>query len=91
MLLLNKLVILNFLDHYSIAVRSHTKNIGKIRGAASEIFCLWIERIKILSKLLGHADVNITYNVYVHLFGDGFDEMYEALVRKIEPTSHSRL
>ena len=36
----------------------------------------------ILSKLLGHADVNITYNVYVHLFGDGFDEMYEALVGK---------
>jgi len=38
--------------------------------------------IKILSRLLGHDDVNITYNVYVHLFGDGFDEMYEALVGK---------
>ena len=37
--------------------------------------------IKILSKLLGHADVNITYNVYVHLYGDGFDEMHSALVR----------
>ena len=38
--------------------------------------------VKILSKLLGHADVNITYNIYVHLYGDGFDEMYEALVGK---------
>ncbi len=37
--------------------------------------------VKILSKLLGHADVNITYNVYVHLYGDGFDEMYAALVK----------
>ena len=38
--------------------------------------------IKILSKLLGHADVNITYNIYVHLYGDGFEEMYEALIGK---------
>ena len=37
--------------------------------------------IKILSHLLGHADVNITYNVYIHLFGDGFEEMYEALCK----------
>ena len=36
--------------------------------------------VKILSRLLGHADVNITYNLYIHLYGDGFDEMYEALV-----------
>ena len=32
--------------------------------------------IKILSRLLGHADVNITYNIYVHLYEDGFEEMY---------------
>ena len=32
--------------------------------------------VKILSRLLGYADVNITYNIYVHLYGDGFDEMY---------------
>ena len=32
--------------------------------------------VKILSRLLGHADVNI----YVHLYGDRFDEMYSALV-----------
>lgn len=38
--------------------------------------------VKILSRLLGHADVNITYNIYVHLYGDGFEEMYEALVGK---------
>ena len=36
--------------------------------------------IKILSRLLGHADVNITYNIYVHLYGDGFEELYSALV-----------
>ena len=42
--------------------------------------------IKILSRLLGHADVNITYNIYVHLYGDGFDEMYEALVGNRMPT-----
>lgn len=36
--------------------------------------------VKILSRLLGHADVNITYNLYIHLYGDGFEEMYEALV-----------
>jgi len=42
--------------------------------------------IKILSRLLGHADVNITYNIYVHLYGDGFDEMYDALVPKEKTT-----
>ena len=36
--------------------------------------------VKILSRLLGHADVNITYNLYIHLYGDGFDELYSALV-----------
>lgn len=36
--------------------------------------------VKILSRLLGSADVNITYNLYIHLYGDGFDEMYSALV-----------
>ena len=37
--------------------------------------------IKILSELLGHADVNVTYNIYVSLYGDGFDEMYAALTK----------
>ncbi len=37
--------------------------------------------IKILSKLLGHADVNITYSTYINLYGDGFDAMYNALVK----------
>lgn len=31
--------------------------------------------IKVLSKFLGHADVNITYNTYIHLFGDALEEM----------------
>ncbi|MBR4457358.1 MAG: site-specific integrase [Clostridia bacterium] len=35
--------------------------------------------VKILSKILGHSDVNITYNIYISLRGDGFDEMYAAL------------
>ena len=26
-------------------------------------------------------DVNITYNIYVSLYGDGFDEMYAALTK----------
>lgn len=37
--------------------------------------------VKILSRLLGHSDVTTTYNIYVHLYGDGFDEMYNALVK----------
>lgn len=35
--------------------------------------------VKVLSKILGHSDVNITYNIYISLRGDGFDEMYDAL------------
>lgn len=31
--------------------------------------------VKILSKLLGHSDVTITYNTYIHLFGDALEEM----------------
>lgn len=31
--------------------------------------------VKLLSKLLGHSDVAITYNVYIHLFGDALEEM----------------
>lgn len=37
--------------------------------------------IKILSRLLGHSDTNITYNIYVHLYGDGFEEMYDAIAK----------
>lgn len=31
--------------------------------------------VMILSKLLGHADVSITYNIYIHLYGDALEEM----------------
>lgn len=31
--------------------------------------------VKILSKLLGHAKVSITYDIYIHLYGDALDEM----------------
>ena len=31
--------------------------------------------VKILSKLLGHANVGITYNIYIHLYGDALEEM----------------
>ena len=40
--------------------------------------------VKILSRLLGHADVNITYNLYIHLYGDGFDGLYAALMSGIQ-------
>lgn len=36
--------------------------------------------VKILSKLLGHADVAITYNIYIHLFGDALEEMRKVIV-----------
>ena len=36
--------------------------------------------VKVISKLLGHADVNAAYNIYVHLYGDGFDELYAAFL-----------
>lgn len=35
--------------------------------------------VKILSKLLGHADVGITYNTYIHLLDDGLEEMRSVL------------
>lgn len=35
--------------------------------------------VKILSKLLGHADVSITYNIYIHLYGDALDEMRKVI------------
>lgn len=31
--------------------------------------------VKLLSKFLGHSDVTITYNIYIHLFGDAVEEM----------------
>lgn len=35
--------------------------------------------VKILSKLLGHADVAITYNTYIHLYGDALEEMRKGI------------
>lgn len=35
--------------------------------------------VKLLSKLLGHADVSITYNTYIHLYGDELEEMRKVL------------
>ena len=35
--------------------------------------------VKILSRLMGHSSVQVTYNVYINLYGDGFDDMYAAL------------
>ena len=31
--------------------------------------------VKILSKMLGHSSVSVTFNTYIHLFGDALDEM----------------
>ena len=36
--------------------------------------------VKILSRLLGHSDIQVTMNIYVSLRGDGFDDLYNALV-----------
>lgn len=35
--------------------------------------------VKILSRLMGHSSVQVTYNIYINLYGDGFDTMYAAL------------
>lgn len=35
--------------------------------------------VKILSKLLGHANTTITYNIYIHLYGDRFNDMMNAV------------
>jgi len=35
--------------------------------------------VKILSKLLGHADVAITYNIYIHLYGNELEEMRKVI------------
>lgn len=35
--------------------------------------------VKILSKLLGHADVTITYNIYIHLYGNELEEMRKVI------------
>ncbi len=31
--------------------------------------------VKILSKILGHSNTSVTYNIYIHLFGDALEEM----------------
>lgn len=36
--------------------------------------------VKILSKLLGHSSVTVTYNTYIHLFGDALEEMRAVLL-----------
>ena len=38
-----------------------------------------IYNVKILSIFLGHADVSVTYNVYIHLYGDALEEMRSVL------------
>ena len=34
---------------------------------------------QLLSRLMGHSSVQVTYNIYINLYGDGFDDMYAAL------------
>lgn len=36
--------------------------------------------IKKLSKFLGHSSVTVTYNTYIHLFGDALDELRSIVV-----------
>ncbi|NLE92909.1 MAG: tyrosine-type recombinase/integrase [Chloroflexi bacterium] len=35
--------------------------------------------VKILSKILGHSETSVTYNIYIHLNGDGFNDMLKAV------------
>lgn len=35
--------------------------------------------VKILSQILGHSELSVTMNIYIHLYGDGFDEMLAAV------------
>lgn len=35
--------------------------------------------VKILSKILGHSETSVTYNIYIHLYGDGFEDMLNAV------------
>ena len=37
-------------------------------------------KVKVLSKMLGHANTSITYNTYIHMFDDELqDEMIQAV------------
>ena len=57
-------------DYHGLHVFRHT--------FATNLYYKGID-VKILSKLLGHADTGITYNIYIHLYGSGFDEMLSAV------------
>lgn len=35
--------------------------------------------VAVLSRILGHSKPSITYNIYIHLYGDGFDDMLAAV------------
>lgn len=35
--------------------------------------------VKKLSKLMGHSEVSITYNTYIHLFGDNIDDLRDVV------------
>lgn len=35
--------------------------------------------VKILSKILGHSETSVTYNIYIHLYGDGFNDMLKVV------------
>ena len=58
------------LPHYGIHSLRHT--------FASLLFAAGVE-VKVISKLLGHASVKITYDTYVHLFQEDYQEATKAL------------
>lgn len=35
--------------------------------------------VKILSKILGHSNISVTSNIYIHLYGDALEEMREVV------------
>ena len=56
--------------HYGLHVWRHT--------FATNLYYKGVD-VKILSKLLGHANTTITYNIYIHLYSDGFNDMMNAV------------
>ena len=44
-----------------------------VHSFASNLYARGVE-VKVISKLLGHASVEITYNRYIHLFEGDIDD-----------------
>lgn len=65
-----------------IQKRAGIENTGTLHSLrhtfASRLICLGVD-IKVISKLLGHSDISITYNTYVHIIESQQTEAVEKL------------